>query len=173
MLAPLPILVVLLCLSVAASDLYARRVPNAWLLLALLLGATWLLLQWALGKSAPPWQAPLGLLVGLLALFPFYAIGWMGAGDVKLFATLGFLLGPGALLPIWLIGSLLAGIHAFVALAVRHRLLRLPSAWGMSMTATFASADAVSPKGRRGTPYAACLAAGALTTVFVPALLHW
>jgi Flp pilus assembly protein protease CpaA len=57
-----------------------------------------------------PWLPHVaGAALGLLALLPFYALRWMGAGDVKFFAVLGLMLGWQALLPVWLVASLAAG----------------------------------------------------------------
>jgi prepilin peptidase CpaA len=46
-----------------------------------------------LGGSAGGLAALGGLAVGFAALIPFYALGGLGAGDVKLMATAGSLLG--------------------------------------------------------------------------------
>lgn len=165
----LSIIVVPFCLLIAASDVSTRRVPNAWLLIALALGAILLCIQWALGTTGPPWQSLAGFLIGMVVLLPVYAIHWMGAGDVKLFATLGFLLGVKALLPIWLIGSILGGMHAVYMLLsarqLRHLTHGLVNIDGEQVPSL--------PKARRGTPYAACLSAGALITLFHPFLAHW
>lgn len=100
----------LLCTAVIISDLYARRVSNKALLIALCLGAVVLLCESWDGNSTAT-AAVCGLLLGLLALLPFHLLGWMGAGDVKFFAVIGFLLGPASLLPIWLISMLLLSAH--------------------------------------------------------------
>lgn len=178
MLTPLPALAVLLGTLVIGSDLYARRVPNTWLLAVLLLAAAILGMSWVEdGANGPPRAALSGLLIGLVVMLPAYRFGVMGAGDVKFFAVMGFLLGAKALLPIWIIGSLLTGAHA-VVIAVARRTLgeAVPggagsqswlatSAWGRRITAA--------RQGRAGLPYAAWLAVGAVTTVFVPSLLSW
>lgn len=170
-------LVVFLCTLITASDLYARRVPNAWLLLALLFGGSWMCLCWMQGEAGPPWSALLGVLVGLMVLLPVHVFGWMGAGDVKFFATLGFLLGAKALLPIWIIGSFLAGIHAMVILASRYGLRHAIPGWDVTQTwiatTSLGRRIAAARGGRQGLPYAAYLAVGAVITVFTPALLHW
>ncbi|MFC5743247.1 A24 family peptidase [Dyella tabacisoli] len=175
--APLPALAVLLCTFVIASDLYSRRVPNVCLLAALLLGTCWMGMSWVRGDAGPPWPALFGLLLGLAVFLPMYAFGWMGAGDVKLFATLGFLLGAKALLPIWIIGSLLAGMHAMAILMSRYWLRQAttagdgtPTWW---TTSPLGRRIASARQGRQGLPYAAYLAIGALMTAFVPALLYW
>ncbi|MGE8240952.1 MAG: prepilin peptidase, partial [Stenotrophomonas indicatrix] len=81
------------CLRIAISDLYARRVPNTWLLAACAIAVP-LIIAGQFNATRTAW-APhlLGAVVGLLALLPFYAVRWMGAGDVKFFAVLGLLLG--------------------------------------------------------------------------------
>jgi prepilin peptidase CpaA len=115
-----------LSMRVIASDLYARRVPNRWLLGALLLGT--LLLAWQAAQQGIASIAPhgAGLLLGLCSLLPFYAMRWMGAGDVKFFAVLGFLLGWQALLPVWIGASLLAGVHAVAVYSWRGLRLHIP-----------------------------------------------
>lgn len=150
-----------LSLRVIASDLYARRVPNRWLLGALLLGT--LLLVWQAAHDGIASTAPhgAGLLLGLCSLLPFYALRWMGAGDVKFFAVLGFLLGWKALLPIWIGASLLAGAHAVVVYSWRSLRFQLPP-----RLALLHQHPALAPAlqqvhdargGRQGIPYAAYL----------------
>ena len=176
MLTPLHALALLISLLIAASDLYARRVPNRWLLATLLLGATSLGLSWMMGTGGPPWPALLGLLLGLGVLLPVYLFGWMGAGDVKFFATLGFLLGAKALLPIWMVGSLLAGMHAAAVLVSRYWPHRAAPAWPTAPAwlamSPLRQRIAAARQGRQGVPYAAYLAVGALVVVAAPNLLH-
>jgi prepilin peptidase CpaA len=169
MTALLPLLVVPLCVLTAISDFSARRVPNAWLLMALATGTVIFCLQWALDHNGPPGSPLTGFFTGLFVLLPFYAIRWMGAGDVKLFATLGFLLGAKALLPIWIIASLLAGAHVIYMVFSNYR--RRHATQGM--LDIDAIRELTAEKTRRGTPYAAFLSAGALITLFNPALMHW
>jgi len=127
--------------------------------------------------GGPLWPALLGLIIGLAALFPMHVFGFMGAGDVKFFATLGFLLGAKALLPIWIIGSLIAGVHATLILLSRHGLY--PTVPGWQATLAWASTSPLGRRitaarqGRQGLPYAAWLGVGALITIFKPELMHW
>jgi len=167
----------LLACAVIASDLYARRVPNAWLLAAFLLCAGIVAIEWIRGTGGPPWPALFGLSLGLATMLPFHAFGWMGAGDVKFFAVLGFLLGAKALLPIWIVGSLIAGMHSALILLSRHWFTQLVPAWG-SMQIRFSNSIVgqrmlAARQGRKGLPYAAWLGVGALVVVFNPALMHW
>jgi prepilin peptidase CpaA len=85
---------VLLALLVAAavSDYRTFRIPN-WItgggLLFALVYNTIVPPVWHAGWT---W-APAGMLLGLGAMLPMYAIGAMGAGDVKLMAMIGAFLG--------------------------------------------------------------------------------
>lgn len=166
-------LVVALSALTIVSDLYAHRVWNAWLLGALLLGAVWMVWVCLEGTEATLWTALAGLLVGLVALLPFHVLGWMGAGDVKLFAVLGFLLGGKALLPIWIVASLLGGAHALCVLLMRRagagmQLLRMKMAGTRAWQYVLAARQ-----GRKGLPFAAYMAVGALLTMAVPQLTRW
>jgi prepilin peptidase CpaA len=78
-------------LVACAFDLHRQRIPNALtfgaaalaLLAALVTGGFP-----ALGASAAGW------IVGVALFLPVYALGGMGAGDVKLLAAIGACLGP-------------------------------------------------------------------------------
>ena len=152
---------ILLGLHVALSDLVARRVSNKALITVIAAAVTGM----TLGVSGTPTLASAlsGLCLGLLALLPFYAIGWMGAGDVKLFSVIGLLAGHGALMPVWLAASILAGIHAAVVIAWR-RLQPVMPATHAGLVAMAASSPTwkswqtelkVARQGRQGIPYAA------------------
>jgi prepilin peptidase CpaA len=114
---------VLLALLAAAAvyDWRTYRIPN-------LLTAGGLLFALAYNTAYPPamianWTwAPTGMLLGLAALLPMYAIGAMGAGDVKLMAMVGAFLGPqGAIYALLFSGA--AGGIAALSFALRKRML--------------------------------------------------
>jgi len=168
---------ILLCLLTIASDVIEHRVRNTWLLAALTIGAGWTIWSWLNENGAPPWAAGVGLLIGLLVLLPFYVMRWMGAGDVKFFATLGFLLGGKALLPIWIIASVLGGIHA-VGLLLSRYVMRHAGSGLAAMQAQFGQSYLwqrvlAARNGRKGLPYAAYMAIGALLTMKFTSLTHW
>jgi prepilin peptidase CpaA len=75
----------------AVCDLKTRRIPNS-----LTFGAA--LVAIAVNGYLAGWQgiglSLAGWIVGLVLFFPFYALGGLGAGDVKLLAALGALVGP-------------------------------------------------------------------------------
>lgn len=161
----------LLGAQVAISDLFARRVSNRVLLAVLACVLAMQLLQ--LGGTPSLGNCLLGGVVGLAALLPFYAIGWMGAGDVKLFSVIGFLLGGSALLPIWVIASLAAGAHALIVIAwaPATRCASLPlqrmvqSLQGSSRLMDWQMDLRSARRGRRGIPYAAYMGLAMIGTV--------
>lgn len=171
----LGLLAIGVCLRIAISDLYARRVPNAWLLAACALAVP-LLIAGQFSTPRLPWGSHVaGAALGLVALLPFYAVRWMGAGDVKFFAVLGLLLGLEALLPIWVVASLAAGLHALVVLASRRLGAMLPA--GLQLQMTRASVQwqthpalrelQSARQGRHGIPYAAYLALSAIGWIII------
>jgi prepilin peptidase CpaA len=137
-----------------ATDMWHRRIPNAlvvvMLISALALHATSLELAsvlWSLG----------GVLVGLLILLPFYALGGMGAGDVKLLAAVGSLLGP------W--STLLAGVLTLIAgalLGLGMMAWRSAGALPIAHRLPVPRAAATEPL---QVPYSIAIAAGALIAV--------
>jgi prepilin peptidase CpaA len=132
---------------VAVCDFRSRRISNTLVVAGLVTAlACASLHRNPFGISAT--QALLGAVVGLVALLPFFALGVMGAADVKVFAVLGAWCGMQALLGLWMIASLAAGLHALALLIVT----RTPVGTLLQRRApTFALA------GRRATPFAACL----------------
>jgi prepilin peptidase CpaA len=48
--------VVLLCFLTIASDFIEHRVRNAWLMVALVLGAGWMIWSWLKNNNAVPWM---------------------------------------------------------------------------------------------------------------------
>jgi prepilin peptidase CpaA len=169
----LPLLALLLGLRIAISDLYARRVPNIWLAGAAAAAVVGMLAAPLLGTSFPWFMHLLAALLGLVALMPFYLLGWMGAGDVKYFAVLGGLLGLQALLPVWIMASLLAGLHVACAVGLPRLASHLPA--GLQMLHARAVHDwqlrpaalqmKMARQGRVGLPFAAYLAMSSIVWV--------
>jgi prepilin peptidase CpaA len=85
-------LLLLLVLGTAVyTDIRRHRIPN-WLSLGALV--TGLLLSHLLFPDSRILDSLKGAGVGLAALLPFYLMGGMGAGDVKLMAAIGSFTGP-------------------------------------------------------------------------------
>ncbi len=99
---PLTALLVILMIA-AIIDIRSRQVPNTLALTGL--AATLVLLP--IFHLLPFAHALAGSVAGLLIFLPFYIIGVMGAGDVKLLAIVGSVLGPSELIQ--------AMVHIFIA----------------------------------------------------------
>ena len=101
----------------AAIDLFTFTVPNR---IAIALVAGFLVLAPMVGFGWP--EIGLHALVGLGALalgFAFFAFGWIGGGDAKLFAATALWLGPEQLLAFSLIASLIGGLLTLSILYMR------------------------------------------------------
>lgn len=110
-----------------ATDLRARRISNALVVVVLVAAAVRVGLA-ALGApvvtadavlAGGPGAAALGALVGLAVMLPLYALGMMGAGDVKLFAAAGAWLGPAGVFAAAVYTALAGGVLAVAAVRLR------------------------------------------------------
>ena len=99
------------CLS-AFFDLVARRIPN-WLIA---IGATTGLAINAFQGGHYFLQSLLGFVVGIAVLVLPFAMGWIGAGDVKFFGVMGAQLGIVFLPRIFLYSAIVAGVIALGSL---------------------------------------------------------
>ena len=110
------VLVGALGVMAAACDLRSRRVPNV---ITFGGAAAAIVISGVLaGFNGLP-HSMLGWLIGCALFFPLFAVGGMGAGDVKLLAAFGAVLGPmgAAWAAIW--ASVAGGVLA-LAVAVAH-----------------------------------------------------
>ena len=103
----------LLALAAVAAviDWRSRRIPN-WLNLVIAIGGLGLAMEGRLGVSVG--MSILGLICGFILLFPAFALGAMGGGDVKMLAAVGAWTGPVGVL-IVLLAATVAG--AIIAIA--------------------------------------------------------
>lgn len=104
--------------AAAVWDLAERRIPNPLTLAGLGLAVG---LRAAAGWS-PLASGLLGAALGLGVGLPFFLVGALGGGDVKLLAAVGGFLGPAALVPALLATGLVGGVMALAA-AARSRAL--------------------------------------------------
>lgn len=102
--------------ALAYEDWRRRRIPNVLLLAGIFLGLVHWAAYGAMPLGAQLWQGALAAGLGLAALLPFYAAGWMGAGDVKFCAVIGWLCGLHALLAVFLLASVVSGCFALLLL---------------------------------------------------------
>ncbi|TRC72119.1 prepilin peptidase [Mesorhizobium sp. WSM4307] len=108
---------------IAWFDFTTQKIANRDVLLLLCLGAGSLLLL--LLRSGSWWDMGLSAMAGLLlfvALFPFWALRKVGAGDVKLMAVVPFLIGGSGLLPF----SMLLLVFAVITVLVVKAPFMLP-----------------------------------------------
>ena len=119
-------LVVLISSLSAFFDLKIRKIPN-WLVL---FGATSGIALNGFHGLNPFFQSVAGLVAGIAVLFLPFALGWIGAGDVKFFGVLGALLGVSWLPRIFFYSALIAGLIAVVYVVVgATRLGRFKDLW--------------------------------------------
>ena len=120
-----PIIAISIGLAACAFDVRTRRIPNALTMVAAVAG---LLYHAASSGLSGVQMAAAGWLLGLLLLLPYFALGGMGGGDVKLVAALGAWLGPWE--TFWLamyagiaggvLGLIVALTHSYVRRAVAN-----------------------------------------------------
>ena len=111
-----------LLLIASLTDLSRGRIPNSVTFTGII-GA--LMLHTAINGSAGLQFWLMGIILGFMLLGPLYAMGGIGAGDVKLLMAVGGLVGPGNLVNIFLVASLVGGLWA-LALALKS--------WGLQQT---------------------------------------
>ncbi len=109
-----------------ASDLRFHRIPN-WLTLPALLAAL-LASPWA-GATSGPLEAAAGAALGFALLVGPYALGGMGAGDVKALMALGAWLGPVATLGTAVWAVIAGGAFGLTLLALRGQLAPFARRW--------------------------------------------
>jgi prepilin peptidase CpaA len=168
------------------TDIQSRRISNGLVLLGLMAGfALQGLVTPGAGLFAHPFgglgllSAAGGMLTGFGLLLPMYALGAMGAGDVKLMAMIGVFLGPkdavGAMLATAVVGGVLA---LAVALYGRHLGRVLANVRQLLMNGVL---HAATPGGFAGEmaqttgklPYAVAIATGTTTYLVLTRLTGW
>jgi prepilin peptidase CpaA len=153
------------CLVAVITDVRTHRIPNAWTFgfMALGLGLA------AAGKTpAPIAEAGLGLGLGFLVLFPFFAAGGIGAGDVKMLMAIGALAGWKFLAVTCLAAGLCGGALSFL---VAFYDIRRLGGWVQYMMITKKEMKERTSRAesiRTKMPYGVAIAAGVLWTRLAP-----
>jgi prepilin peptidase CpaA len=155
----------------SASDVRRRRIPNLLVALLALLGIGFsvLLLPPAIGAT----RALIGLGIGFGLWIPFYALGMLGAGDVKLFAAACSWLAPSQAFEAALLSAVAGGVLSVIGLVIAH---------GFGLT-SFRLAHALRdpklistplsvPAGRPTLPYGLAMALGLAAVGWFPRMLR-
>jgi prepilin peptidase CpaA len=115
----LDLLLLVLVVSAAVTDLAIRKIPNLFLLLA------WCAVGClCLSQAAPAGSigtALGGALVGLALFLPLYVVRGMAAGDVKLMSTVGLFLGPASTVQACILTWCLGGVMALLMIVYTGR----------------------------------------------------
>ncbi|MBI1914723.1 MAG: prepilin peptidase [Planctomycetes bacterium] len=167
---PIPVAVVLVaCVALAFIDLCKYKIYNIFTYPLLLAG---LVYHGMTGGLPDLGDSLLGTLLGFGLLLPFYALGGMGGGDVKLMAAVGAWLGLPLTFVVFLVSSLLAGVYAVILVVsygrVREVWLNLQVGWlrFRALSRQLGADDRLETevqnpdRGRRVVPFAPMLALG-------------
>lgn len=114
--ALVPVAALAVSLAACVTDLRSRRIPNV---LTFGAAAAALLAHGVMTGWHGATTALYGYLVGLALFLPFFLLGGMGAGDVKLVAAIGAWLGPVQAVWVVLLTSIAGGVLA-IAVALAH-----------------------------------------------------
>ncbi|EPY00071.1 peptidase A24A prepilin type IV [Ralstonia sp. NT80] len=164
--------VVVFAILAITLDFRSRRVPN-WLVAAGVVLSIVLIEFGGVTALAYDWQDFwLGGAIAFVCFLPLYALGWMGAGDVKFFTVAGLLAGWHGLVALWLVSSMISGLHALAIMALRQLDASSPSAWLVMRVCPAITRWDTAQAGRRGIPYAAHMAIGLLSLPWVPAAMR-
>jgi prepilin peptidase CpaA len=126
-------IILLLILGTAiASDLRWRTIPNWLTVPAILVGLGF---HTVMNQFAGFVFSLEGAAVGLGLFIILYVCGWMGAGDVKLFAAVGSFLGPAQTISAAIVIALVGGLLAFLVLGF-HQGWRWMGLWVWSHVKT-------------------------------------
>ncbi|AYC32613.1 hypothetical protein D3880_09545 [Pseudomonas cavernae] len=156
--------------AAVVSDLCRHRIPNWLVLLGLALGLTGQV--HALGIAGLG-SGLLGLLVGFVVFLPFYVLGGMAAGDVKLMAMVGSFLAPTAALWAAACSLMAGGLCALLLVLVRGQLPLTLSRYRLSLMARAYLAPAPDEVAGQPFPYTVAILLGTLLSLFWQPFEHW
>lgn len=104
------------------TDVAARKIYNFVLLPACVSAMLYHFLTGGLGLG---WWSVQGLLLGIVLLIIPFAMGGIGAGDVKLLGVIGALKGPEFVLIAFLAGAIVGGVMSAVYLIKQGKMLTI------------------------------------------------
>ncbi len=162
-------IVLLIVLITSYTDAKERKIPNEVVVIGLLAG----LLYRLFSPSHDVLDGLLGMGLCMLMLFPLYALGGLGAGDVKLSGTFGMLLGFVSGFQALLLGAIFGGLFAVVLLIFKGKLgLVFQSIyWTLLRTIGLRSREELAFGKGGSLAYGWFLGLGALVTVYFPRMI--
>ena len=157
-------------LAVAAvGDWRTRRIPNRLVGLIGCLGMVYAVSMQPVASGAI--RGVGGMFIGLICWLPFYGLGWVGAGDVKLFSAAGAWLGPMGAVEGALIGALAGAVLALVWMARSRGMKETAEVLGMAAGSPMLLAPSDEHARRSKLPYGIAIAFGAIWAGWLPGLL--
>jgi prepilin peptidase CpaA len=154
----------------AFFDLKERRIPNWLICIGLLLG----ILSSAFQGTDHVLRSIAGFLVGVGVLFVPFALGWIGAGDVKYFGVVGAILGVGLLPRMFFYSALAAGLITAGYLMIGAVQTKFRDQWAdvkiaiISMGHILPEPVSIRTRGDRGSvPWGVAFAAGTILAYYV------
>lgn len=142
------LLLVTLLLGASVQDIVQRRISN-WLCLMVVVAAA--VAAIAIGPTLALWQNALIFAVLLGVGTPLFSVGWLGGGDIKLFAALGLWVNFASILPLLVSILIAGGVLAALSLAIRR---------------------GRAARRAKGVPYGVAIAVGAVVVLLQPELLN-
>src|SRR5262245_12651363 len=123
--------VLVVAIVAVVFDVRTRRIPNLLTFSAAILAV---LVAMASGGLSTSMTAVVAWILGVALFFPFFALGGMGAGDVKLLAALAAWLGPIDAVYMAIFTTMAGGVIALgVTLLRGYTLQALSNIWLMLM----------------------------------------
>jgi len=113
------LLAVAVAVLACASDLRTRRIPNALTFGAAIAAIS---IHAAISGGDGILIGVAGWVVGIALFFPFFALGGLGGGDVKLLGAIGACLGPALTIFVGFYAAIAGGVLAIIV-ALRSRYL--------------------------------------------------
>lgn len=153
----------------AIGDLRTRRIPNRLVAVIGLLGLAYSVSMQPVLPGAV--RGAGGLLVGLGCWLPFYALGWIGAGDVKLFAAAGAWLGPMGALEGAAIGAIAGAVLAVVWMIKSRGVKTTAETLGIAVGSPAILSPDEAMSRRSSLPYGVAIAFGAIWAAWLPGTL--
>jgi prepilin peptidase CpaA len=177
LLSPLDVAILLVTFLSVFFDLAVRRIPN-WIIAFGLLGGFLVHGTQGLGPFV---YSLLGFIVGIAVFIVPFALGWMGAGDVKYFGVVGALLGVEWLPRVLFYSILSAGFFSVGYVAIgRFNSGFLKDAWTDCKLAILSlgrvlpeSIGKRTAKGADSVPWGVAIGAGTLVAYYLDPTGQW